>query len=622
MGENALLRKLEASVISNNKKAFIDIIFDFTTDDILALTEDEFNRITDISHQIKLEDVGEFFSYLESEGVFHLKNAMSGSNELNNLLISRFYLGLFLCMFQEHNEKFASAITNYGTVCSLLSGMGVNTQQNLKEAIELTIGSISILERLKDGGTYSIALLNLNKFLISNFRKSGDRKYLEEAKGILEDAEAKIKDREVWDKEILLATLHEVRANLLEFEGKQGIHKASREYQEAYKLTGNQFYRFMDEFLQARIDIGSFCDLVGSWEKTGKTEIFLDYYDYSVFECHLEKAVSGSSTDLLNREKEFRSALKKLKEIEERTQIKPIKDRVSAYVYLMDALADCFRRDTYAAARAKVRAACEIFHKCDDRDGRKTCDIFYNAIVKNEGFDAWLEIMRNKDRISCNFYRLLREGAGSKISKVDHRRLHETTARIEEKVDNISDAINDLDASYERIRISMEQGFADQDANLQNIMGRLDGIRQKLVELDEISKRFGGTEGESIRRFSKQILQMIEKNDSDSLKRFVEDVINGEDSLMIDIEQAEIPEKDKKDAKDRLKSSLLGFKGIRGNVKKEMNSFGKDVVSNTAATLVAGEIIKYVVPLISASVVGIPIPSKLLDLLSKAIIKS
>jgi len=158
MGENALLRKLEASVISNNKKAFIDIIFDFTTDDILALTEDEFNRITDISHQIKLEDVGEFFSYLGSEGIFHLKNALSGSNELNNLLISRFYLSLFLCMFQEHNEKFASAIANYGTVCTLLSGIGVNTQQNLKRAIKLYQAAQEIFA--KDSADYARTIIN------------------------------------------------------------------------------------------------------------------------------------------------------------------------------------------------------------------------------------------------------------------------------------------------------------------------------------------------------------------------------------------------------------------------------------------------------------------------------
>jgi len=268
------------------------------------------------AQEIFAKDSADYASAMMNEGNARQRLADRGVDTQQNLKRAIKLYQTAQEIFAKDSVSYALATMNEGNTRRSLADRGVDTQQNLKEAIELTIGSISILERLKDGGTYSIALLNLNKFLISNFRKSGDRKYLEEAEGILEDAEAKIKDREVWDKEILLATLHEVKANLLEFEGKQGIHKASREYQEAYKLTGNPFYKFMDEFLQARIDIGSFCDLVGNWEEIEKTELFLDYYDYSVFECHLEKAVSGSSTDLLNREREFRSALKKLKEIE------------------------------------------------------------------------------------------------------------------------------------------------------------------------------------------------------------------------------------------------------------------------------------------------------------------
>src|SRR5659263_236419 len=331
MNKNGLVEKLEAAVINKDKKAFINIIFDFTVDDIIALNDNEFDRILYISNELKIENVDEFFEYLQDEGSFNLDNAMNGVNEFNSILICRFYYELYIHLWMKHDIKFASALSNGGIAYSLLSEMGTNavfnlktamhlfqdaqkifpqtstsyastamnegntrlrlaergvdTEENLNTAVKLYqvaqkifpqtsssyasavmsegiarqilaergvdteeklnttknlyTKSILIFENLRDFGGYSIALLNLNRFFINNYRRSGDRKYLDEAKNILEDTEVKIKDREIWDKKLIIAQLHEIRASILEFEGKPGINKASREYSKAHELTGN-----------------------------------------------------------------------------------------------------------------------------------------------------------------------------------------------------------------------------------------------------------------------------------------------------------------------------------------------------------------------------------------------
>lgn len=50
----------------------------------------------------------------------------------------------------------------------------------------------------------------------------------------------------------------------------------------------------MKDFCQARIVKPSiFCKLVSDWKEIEKEGIFLDYYDYAVFECHLENALKA-----------------------------------------------------------------------------------------------------------------------------------------------------------------------------------------------------------------------------------------------------------------------------------------------------------------------------------------
>ena len=523
-------------------------------------------------------------------------------------------------IFPKNSTDYARVLMNEAAARQRLAYRGVQTQENLENAFLLNKNSISILEKSNDGGTYSIVLLNLNRLFIHNFQKTGDRKYLEEAKNILEDARTNIKDLDLSDKELIQANLHEIRAILLEFEGKSGMERAAREYNEAYKLTKYPYYNFMDEFSRARIDIDkrAFCKLIENWKEIKKDGIFLDYYDYSVYECHLEKAVNSNG---IKREDEFRLARKKLEEIRDRTHIKIIKDRVSAYVFLMNALVDSFKKENYDDAKENIRQACRIFDEHNDKDGSKTCELFSDAVIKKKDPEAWRKILLEKDSLSCNIFRLLSEGADSKERKTRLGTLHEDLREIKDKIDDISIKIDelktDLNTGFERIKEKVEQGFEGENEQSQNIINRLDDTQLKLEKLADISKRSKGNEGESIRQFSKQILLLLEKGDSEALERFVKEVINNEDSLITEINDSAMPDKEKTKAKGTIKK----FKKISGKAKKEAGLFGRNVSYNLAAALLAEEIIKHIFPLISTATIGVPIPSQLLELLSKAVQK-
>ncbi|AKB74101.1 Clp amino terminal domain protein [Methanosarcina lacustris Z-7289] len=527
-------------------------------------------------------------------------------------------------IFTKTSADYARVLVNEGSTRKTLAEMDVDSQENYNRSKKLYLESISILEKLGDGWVYSIALLNLNSLLKNNFYKTGDKKNLEEWEGNLGDIEEKIKDRDIRYKERLIARIHEIRASLLEFDGKSGIQKASREYDTAYKLSKDPFYNFMDEFCQARIDTKSFCELVSDWKLEEKKGIFLDYYDYTVFECHLENALKST----INEEDELKLAVEKLTEIRDRTQIKIIKDRVSAYMYLLKALVDCFTTDSYKEAAANVKEGCKIFREYGDKQGQQMCEIFHNAVVKKRDPEAWQEIIRNRE-FSSNFYSLLCEYSDRKRADIecyrfdqvheimgavskDIEQVKEISIRTENKIDEIQSQIH---SGFAEIKGQIEEGFDGTAAELRQIKGKINNIEQDLDNLVRISNDVGGKEGECIREFASQMLEIMKKGDSEALKRFSEKIVQNSSSITEIIEAAEIPEKEKTEAK----SKLSDFKKIPGILKEKAKSFSVDVTKDVVVSLTAEEIITYLTPVLSTAAFGVPIPSQVVGILLKAI---
>jgi hypothetical protein len=318
----------------------------------------------------------------------NLENAISLNIEARQLL-------------SKESTDYALSLMNEGIAWSRLAELGI-TSENFERSKKLLFESISIHNKLGYGWAYSLALLNLNDLLKGNFYKTGNRAYLKEWENSIGELEEKIKNRNIIYKEILVASIHEIRASLLELDGKQGLYKASLEYDKAYEILKIPYYKFMNEFCQARINTLSFCELISAWEEVKKEGIFLDYYDYTIFECHMENALKST----IDEKKELRLAVEKLTEIRDRTQIKMIKDRVSAYIYLLQALVDYFTKDSYNKAAENVREGCRIFRECGDKQGQQMCEIFHKAMVKNRDPNVWYDIIRNRE-FSSNFYSLL-----------------------------------------------------------------------------------------------------------------------------------------------------------------------------------------------------------------------
>ena len=412
---------------------------------------------------------------LTNEGSARQTLALMGIDSKENLETAISLYGDAREIFTKTSASYALALMNEGNARKTLSEMGINSKDNFEKSKELYLQSISILEELGDGWAYSISLLNFNNLLKENFYKTGEKKYLEEWEKSLGDIEEKIKDRDIRYKELLLARIYEIRASLFEFEEDIGVSNAALEYYKAYEISHNVFYKFMKDFCQARIVKPSiFCKLVSDWKEIEKEGIFLDYYDYAVFECHLENALKST----INEEDELKLAVEKLREIRDRTQIKIIKDRVSAYIHLLQALIDCFNKDSYREAAENVKEGCKIFREYGDKQGQQMCEIFHNAVVRERDPDAWQEIIRNRE-FSSNFYSLLCEYSDRKranlgfyrfdqvhemlgaVSK-DIEQVKDISTRTESKVDEIKSDLEDIKDKIDYVTISLKPGIKEE----------------------------------------------------------------------------------------------------------------------------------------------------------------
>ena len=111
------------------------------------------------------------------------------------------------------------------------------------------------------------------------------------------------------------------------------------------------------------------------------------------------------------------------------------------------------------------------------------------------------------------------------------------------------------------------------------------------------------------------MLELMKKGDYEALKRFIEKIVQNSSSIEEIIEAAEIPEKEKAEAK----SKLADLKKIPGILKEKAKSFSVDVTKDVIVSLTSGEIIKLLTPVLSTAIFGVPIPSQVVGILLEAI---
>lgn len=466
--------------------------------------------------------------------------------------------------------------------------------------------------------------MNFSNLLKVNFYKTGEKKYLEEWEKNIGDIEKKIKDRDIKHNKFLMASIHEIRASLLELKGKSGISDASFESYEAYILSKEPFYKFMKEFCQARSDNKSFCELVSDWKEVDKEGIFLDYYDYTIFECHLENALKST----VDKEDELKHAVEKLNEIRNRTWIKVIKDRVSAYIYLLQAFVDCFTENSFTEVAENIKKGCRIFQEYADENGQQLCEIFHNAVAKKRDPDAWQEIIKNR-KFASNFYSLLCEYSDRKRAYLEFnkfsqifeeiKQVKEISIRSENKLDEVQKTLEQIHSGFIEIKNQIEEGFNGTAQELMEIKGKIDTIEQDLDNLMQVSNVVGGKEGKCIRAFALKMLELVKKRDYESLKHFIEKIVENEADLEETIEKGKDHRKEKEDAKSKLADFKKILWTLSENVAANLTADGILKLKDVAVALTAEEIVKLLVPVLSTAAFGVPIPSKIVEILLKVI---
>ncbi len=241
---------------------------------------------------------------------------------------------------------------------------------------------------------------------------------------------------------------------------------------------------------------------------------------------------------------------------------------MSAYIYLLQALIDCFSEEAYKEAAKNVEEGCNIFREYGDKQGQQMCEVFKKAIVNKRDPSAWQEIIRKRE-FSSNFYSLLCEYSDRKRIDLEYykhgqtnermetvsedvKQVKEISIRTENKIDEIQ---SQLHSGFTEIEGKIEEGFEGTAAELRQIKGKINNIQQDLDNLVQISNDVGGKEGECIRKFTSQMLELMKKGDYKALKRFSEKIVQNSSSIEEIIETAEIPIKEKAEAKSKTRRS-------------------------------------------------------------------
>ena len=136
-------------------------------------------------------------------------------------------------------------------------------------------------------------------------------------------------------------------------------------------------------------------------------------------------------------------------------------------------------------------------------------------------------------------------------------------------------------------------------------------IQQDFEYLTQVSSKFSNEEEEAIKIFMVKMLEMIKNGDPEKLSLFLEDIIKNEHFLEEIIEKSKASEREKANAK----SKLADLKKMPGILKEKMKSFSVDVTKEVIVNLTAGEIITLLTPVLSTATFGVPIPSKVVEML-------
>jgi hypothetical protein len=301
----------------------------------------------------------------------------------------------------------------------------------------------------------------------------------------------------------------------------------------------------------------------------------------------------------------------------------------------LEAFLDRFANGSCNEAEAKVKISYDIFCIYKDKQGQEMCDKLYYAFNdKERSLNEWREmysiLVLNK-KFSLDVLKLLNAHSSRKdvnfmpcfsslettlssqfsVLSKENRQLKDIVKHTDEGIDQLHIKVDQLHIKVDQLQATLNQGFDEIKAKareefkskpdeLTQINKNINSINESINGLLQSSKDVDSKEGESIREFASQILELMQKGDYESLKRFIEKINDKEASIKEIIERSEASENEKADAM----SKLSGFKRIQTIFEKKAKPIVGAVAINVLANLIA-EIITALVPLLLLAVHGV-----------------
>jgi len=522
-----------------------------------------------------------YASILMAKGIAYKDLAKTGLNSEENFQNSITSFKDTRNHSSSDSVSFTRAIINEGIVHILLAKRGSAGTTEFSKGLDLLEYSIKQYYSFGDGYGYSTGLNIAIQAYIEAYYVSGNSMFFERGRNFLVKASLKIKDCDVEFQKNTEAKLHVFQAVLHQYHQTPEFDLAAREYNEAYKLSGEDYYKFMDDFCRAQDSKLSFCNFIETWKDIKKTELMPEFFAFAVFECHIERSLNSS----VNEENEIKSALLALEDIRDKTKNNLLKTRFEGYIALIRAVLYCIEKKQFTEAKSEVKKGCEVFREYDDRAGIKMCEIFHDAILVPENRDGWRNAMIRCQPLTGNIATLL----------------YRYTDRREKELDLHNFYLNDRIDHFES---SMHSRFDQTDSkinSLQDEMKRLNNeLKNQLQEINSLSKMGSDQERNDLKIISSEFSRLIKENKNDQLLLF-SDKICKEKAVLIDIINSSSLTPDEK---IQLVKRIEHLANIEPTNVEKINEFGKDILKEIPASVTAEIILKELVPLLKTAYIS------------------
>lgn len=196
------------------------------------------------------------------------------------------------------------------------------------------------------------------------------------------------------------------------------------------------------------------------------------------------------------------------------------------------------------------------------------------------------------------------------ITKIDEIK---TCTRVEDQMNilsmliplipniSISRKIDTINGKMDKMQLTLEQ-----------IKQKLNQNYDQLHSLSlEVKSRRMDMESENIETFTAEIKELVDNRDSETLKLFVEKLSSCESLLIDKVKESKASYEEKAEGK-----KVIGkLRELPGEIKKKTSSFGKDVSKEVVVTVVAEQVIRYLIPVLTTAILGVPIPTEIINIL-------